>query len=61
MNTLRYILLPEKFALAAMLHPAPVTVRWAVGVVCPPISRGLRYCRSAVEKWLVAMQATQFA
>ena len=41
-----------------MLQPAPVTVRCAVGVVWPPISRGLRYCLSAVEKWLVAMQAT---
>ena len=37
---------------------APVRSSVAVGAVCPPISRGFLYCRSAVEKWLVAAQAT---
>ena len=34
-----------------MAAPAPVTVHWAVGVRWPPYSRGVRYCRSAVQKW----------
>ena len=39
-------------------QPAPVTVRWLVGTACEPISSGNLYCRSAVEKWLLAAQAT---
>ena len=31
--------------------PAAVVVHWAVGVRWPPYSRGVRYWRSAVQKW----------
>ena len=31
--------------------PAPVTVHWAVGGRWQPYSRGVRYWRSAVQKW----------
>ena len=34
-----------------MSAPDPVTVHWAVGVRWPPYSRGVRYCRSAEQKW----------
>ena len=34
-----------------MMQPEPVTVHWAVGVRCPPYSSGVRYCRSAEQKW----------
>ena len=34
-----------------MTAPAPVTVHWAVGVRWQPYSRGVRYWRSAVQKW----------
>ena len=33
-----------------MAQPAPVTVHCAAGVLCPPYSRGNRYCRSAEQK-----------
>ena len=31
--------------------PAAVAVHWAVGVRWLPYSRGVRYCRSAEQKW----------
>ena len=31
--------------------PEPVTVHCAVGVRWQPYSRGVRYCRSAEQKW----------
>ena len=31
--------------------PAAVAVHWAVGGRWPPYSRGVRYCRSAEQKW----------
>ena len=37
----------------------PVTVRCAVGVRWVPISSGMRYWRSAVQKWLLTVQAAQ--
>ena len=42
---------------ARMTQPEPVTVHWAVGVRCPPYSRGVRYCRSAEQKWEEVMAA----
>ena len=36
-----------------MAEPAPVTVHCEVGVRTPPYSSGKRYCRSAVQKWLL--------
>ena len=40
--------LPERDRITA---PAAVAVHWAVGVRWPPYSKGVRYCRSAVQKW----------
>ena len=40
-------------ALLISVAPAPVTVHCAVGVRCAPYSSGKRYCRSAVQKWLL--------
>ena len=37
--------------------PAAVAVHWDVGVLCPPYSRGVRYCRSAEQKWEEAVTA----
>ena len=44
-----------------IVQAAPVTVRCEVGIACVPISSGMRYCRSAVQKWLAAAQATLLA
>ena len=40
-------------------QPEPVTVHCAVGVRWPPYSRGVRYCRSAEQKWEEVMAAAQ--
>ncbi len=39
--------------------PAAVVVRWAVGGRPVPSSSGMRYWRSAVEKWVDVAQTTQ--
>ena len=40
--------------LRSTAHPAAVAVHWAEGVRWVPISKGMRNCRSAVQKWLDA-------
>ncbi len=42
---------PGRISLVTITAPAAVAVHWAVGVRWEPYSRGVRYCRSAEQKW----------
>ena len=46
---------------ATTLAPAPVTVRCAVGVRCPPYSSGKRNCLSAEQKCEEVAATASFA